>query len=398
MDDESMAARRSRSVRTEQPRRRRSTRVVAIVVAVLLAAAGLAVPAAGFSRDGTTSCGQQVKFAFDGPGWIVGSNDTRPTLRTYIDDWEIEWNYNAASRVLDVKESFGELVLQWKPDTHFSASGHAGDGNTLAVRHSCSSVHINEDNLPPSYPPPSDWYADMGRVLQHEIGHGFGFDHTGSGDSHEPSATPVMSTCSAGGFPGSSARHVAQDDYQAGQYAHGTLNPETMTANVGFNRGTSYYQTNSGTSWFTGSGGVYWKPDTSGGGYFFQTTSVSESAGDSFDAKINWRRTVNGLSGTVWVYMYARGVTYSGAGCAATNFNSGVNQNGTRDETIWYLKKWKGVWNNGGVTSALAGLETLSASMTSAFVDIQIRARHDMRYNSGSYIPLLFDNVRIRER
>lgn len=373
-------------------------RVGAMLGVLALAAMTLAVaPAAGFSRQGTTSCGQQVKFAFSGPHWVSGVHDTRPTLRTYIDDWEAEWNWNAAHRLLDTKESFGELVITYQPSSHFSDPNHpgGGTGTILGTRHQCTSIHINELYMPPSYPPPSGWYADMGKLLQHEIGHGFGFDHTGDDDSHE-GATPIMSTC-IGGFDNQSTKKIAQDDFQMGHYEHGTLNPESMTANVGFNRGTTYYAKTGGTSWFTGSGGVYWKPTTSGGGYFYQTSSVSESAQDWFDARINWKRTVAGLGGIVKVEMWARSVSYSGGSCSPSLFNSNVNQNGTRSLGSWVLKAANVVWNSGGVTS-LTSLTTVQAKMYSQFVDIQIRGSHQMRYQSGAYIPLLFDNVRIRER
>lgn len=289
-------------------------------------------------------------------------------------------------------ETSGEIDVFWAPSADIG-------GAIAAANCGADRIRISTTNLPPPAGPSSAWYADMGRVFQHELGHAMGLWHTARQDSDD-GLRPLMNTCQA--FTASSNRSLSQEDWQSHQRMNGDLNPETMSANIGFNRGNKYYTKTSGSFWYMSGAYLMWRRGTPNADQkFWQTTAVSGSAGKSYDVRINWRRPTAGAAGTVWASMYARPVTY-GADPGTCNANpghqTGQTYTGSRnDNTTWYFKGNLGVSVPAGVTS-LTHADTTTGSMTGNNVDIQLRVATNISTTAGSSQYMQFDNIRIRER
>ncbi|NCG24073.1 MAG: hypothetical protein GWP47_08095 [Actinobacteria bacterium] len=340
--------------------------------------------------ENITDCGSEVKFAFDGPHWTNGSSDIRPNARQYINSWEAEYNHNG-TRVVDMVESFSEIVLQYHNPSHFSST------TTFGHAHACTGIHLNNAYAANFGSIPATWWDDFRAVLQHEFGHVMEMEHTGDDDTFD-GRTPIMSTC-VSSFETGGVRTISQDDTQNLQHQTGILTPQTMTANLGFNRGTSYFAKSGSTQWFVDSSvRLQWRPNTNPSGYFYQTTAAArataESGNQSYRARINWARVAWGNPGTVYVRLYARPVTY-GDQTASCAYESGWDQNSLRTPGPWYYKAGASAFSSGAPTS-LATQDTLAATMTSQFVDLQIRVTHSIKWYSGVSQYVAFDNVRVR--
>lgn len=366
------------------------------ILASLAGLTTIAQPAAGLTQDSLSNCSSGgLKYRFTGSEWSGtapnGYNwDTKPTLRNYANDWEDEFEYNAASRVVDMINSSGEIDIFFVPDSQLTGIANA----------QCTSTHkrirISDDYAPPTIGPDSNWYADMGRLVQHELGHTMGLWHTGHLDSHD-SRKPVMATCAP--FEDSSDRSLSQDDWESHQRVNGALNPETMSANVGFNRGFSYYGRSAGSVWnMSGSTLLFRRQTPSDDHKFFQTTAVAGSSGNMYAVRINWARPYSGAAAGVWASMYARGVTYGPGGCSGNPQPvSGHTYSGTRTAgSTWYFKSDVGDSVPTYPTS-MTHMDTLTNWMIGNTVDIQIRVSSNAATTSGASQYLRFDNVRLRE-
>jgi len=338
-----------------------------------------------------------LKFRFTGSGWSGtapnGYNwDTKPTLVNRALDWEDEYEYNASSRVVDLTNTSGEI------DIYFVAQSVLTGTNPIADA-SCNNkrIRVADIHKPPAVGPSTTWYDNMAPVIQHELGHTMGHRHTGRYDSHD-SRRPVMATCQS--FSNSSLRSLSQDDWESHQRINGALNPETMTANVGFNRGTSYYAKNGGSYWYMSGSTLRWRRGSpSSDQKFYQTTAVAGSAGKSYDVRINWARPFSGLDAGVWASMYARPVSYASDSCGAVpGAVSGHSLTGARSPgSVWYFKGDVGQSVPATPTS-LTHMDTTIGSMTGNTVDIQLRVASNAADTSGNSQYMTFDNVRIRER
>lgn len=362
--------------------------VVAFVTMTVLCA-GLASPGGAFDpyEDISSCSGTTELFAMDGPGWTNGVWDIRPQGSAALHEWEAEYTYNG-TRIIEMQESFGEVVIRWQDPSHFSSpdtSGHT---------HPCSGIDLNIARQPATMPPSSAWLEDFRALLQHEMGHILELEHTGDEDSFD-GGKPIMSTCMS--FTSGSGREIRQDDWQNLHYQKAYVNGgETMSANLGFNRGLSYFAATGGNYWYTDSSARtrFKRPNW---GYFYQTTAVARASGEDYGVRVNWARLYSGTYGYVFAQMYARPVTY---GDQTTNcvYESGWDQNSTRTpESVWYYKGGASGYNSGSPTS-LATLDTPAVSMSSLFVDIQLRAWTTFEYTNGFAQYALFDNVRVRQQ
>ena len=375
-----------------------SIAAIAVLAATAATMASVDQPAAALTQEEVTSgnCSSGgLKYQFTGT-WTGGTPphnwDLRPTFRTYANEWEDEKEYSNSGPVVDMIEASGEIEVSWVPSADIG-------GSIAAANCSDDRIRISNTNFPLPAGPDAAWYADMGRVFQHELGHTMGLWHTARYDSDD-GKRPIMNTCQA--FTHSSFRSMSQEDWQSHQRLNGDLNPETMSANIGFNRGTNFYKKTSGSFWYTSGNYLYWRRGTPNADHkFYQTTAVSGSSGDSYDVRINWRRPTAGAAGTVWASMYARTVTYGAdpGTCNATPApQPGQTYTGSRTEgTTWYFKGNVGVSVPAGVTS-LTHADTTTGSMTGNNVDIQLRVATNIATTGGASQYMQFDNVRIRER
>lgn len=288
-------------------------------------------------------------------------------------------------------ESFGEIVIEYRDPNHFSTT------QTIGHAHPCSGIHLNNAYAANFGSIPVVWWDDFRAGLQHELGHVLEMEHTGDDDTFD-GRTPIMSTCTSS-FETGSVRTISQDDTQNLQHQTSALNPQTMTANLGFNRGTSYFAKSGSTQWFVDSSTrLQWRPNTNPSGYFYQTTAAAralvETSNQKYSARINWARINWGSPGTIYVRLYARPVTYADT-TTNCSYESGWDMNSNRSPGPWYYKAGASAFTSGAPTS-MALLDTLPATMTSQFVDMQIRVTHNVEWYSPVSQYIAFDNVRIR--
>jgi len=242
----------------------RSRRSVFVVSAVVASAVVAPSPGHAFPNDVEQACrDHQRSFSYN--FYEPVTSTARAAITSGLTDWNQALDYN------------GMRLAQWSPwdgDPYVSEIGihHAYLGPTAYGRSDCfaSAITINT-------------YADfqdpalLRTIAAHEAGHIAGLLHTGDTDSHAyPSDNPTtMSTCLAPSV--AATRSLTQDDAQSITFAQTRLSNSSLTANLGFEQGISYWGLGGGGYAYVANGGAtgpgfirYDAGDTNGA--LFQTT------------------------------------------------------------------------------------------------------------------------------
>lgn len=356
-----------------------------LVAALCVSPLCLSAPAHGIANDVFLGCGglagnDDASFEFVG----FWPNDARDAVTAGLRDWGNRRDLNGQSlvNIFIVGPGQGGFPVTWEETNGFLgfADCDPNDGEPDRL--------IIDDDL-------GDFNYRVA-IARHEGGHVLGLNHTGWGDSHD-GVRSSMTTCQNRDQWVSTA--ISQDDVSGLAHAHSDANPRTLTANLGFEQGLTY--------WFSDGATTYINTDTSAasgtqyavfsGGLaerrLLTSTRVGVLGSRSVRATAAVRKIRSTDVGSATIDLYVRDVTY-GAGACANNFIDGRDWNASSSPVDWLKVRVGGGNPSTSWTSYDTAAWTTFAN--DGALDLRVEVHDGVNTSSGGSAGIHVDEARVR--
>ncbi|HEY7704614.1 MAG TPA: hypothetical protein VID03_07275 [Acidimicrobiia bacterium] len=239
------------------------------------------------------------------------------------------------------------------------------------------------------------FYYHVGR---HEMFHLLGGSHSGLEDSRNGDNPATMATCiDWGNF--SATNLLKQDDAAYLTWLHSSIADRQLHANIGFERGFTYWGQTNGTATVLGTGGAtgpgnvsFLASGTELNSYIYQTVRLW-TGGDnaSYRSRINVKSPSSTYTTKAMARLYRQTLAESGDNeCSYANGLS--NPNDATTVGGYVILSETSVATIGTTWTALTGSWVNPANTDG--LQLQIRAYGRSTNSSGINTPILFDNVR----
>ncbi len=345
--------------------------------------------------------------AYAYPESTNGCDDSTPVWH-FANWYSVPWDSTKESWV---KDAFASLQdeLSYNGTKLVTLTQQSGSGIAVSLR----DVPINQSGAQyglsdcPWLGTPQIWLNSNAstspfyyQVARHEMFHEAGADHGGNKDSHDGRNPPTMATC----INYSDFRtNNSLDEDAAGylNYLHDSLAYNQLTANIGFERGTTYWGAVNGTLFeyssggATGPGHIGFKASSDvWSSYVYQTMSFWVGLLDNglFRAKINAEAPKTGRTTETFTRLYTRAMTQS-SGSNGCDYPNGINN--PNDPTVasgWILEVGTGTTFVGTTWTAIAS-DWVYLPVADG-QQVQVRAYGWAQDSGGSVRQIRFDNVR----
>lgn len=330
-----------------------------------------AAPASAFSNDVSEACelSHSLNFRFVGT-WPTAAHDA---VKDGLNDWNTILDYNGQTLVEAHENSSDAFAVQ-------IVRADLGVGKYGSTN--CGLRRIQLTNRP-------EYETLLRQAARHEIGHMIAMRHTGNDDSMNNDNPPSMSTCDH------FENHIlSQDDYGQLTFGKTRLGHSALTANPGFEQGTSFWGVTSGSNSYLTSGGATGPGNIryTGSGAVYQSMRWADAPGKHVRSTINAERNASLDHGSVRVQLYARSVTYAAAVAGDCDYTDGRNWNKTTSIGAWTLRVESVV--NVGIGWAVYQSPSWT-SFSGGSQDVRVRVVNQMLTSLGTLASVRIDNARV---
>jgi hypothetical protein len=216
-----------------QPRARRRARRALVVAPVAITAVGVSVqsgaghPAGAFPQDPHRCEDRTIQY------YLHRDWDDYPQAKQWAQEAIGRWNQPLdfdGSQLVEVTstEGAGEYgTVGWLFNGDEDEYGFSDCPPAIGAWFEINVDHIGDREY-------------VWQVAKHEIGHLMGAEHTGALDSHNSDNPPIMASCWNKSFF-NSTNILTQDDYSYMSWLWSSLPERQLTANMGFEQGTSFW-------------------------------------------------------------------------------------------------------------------------------------------------------------
>lgn len=373
---------RARTIGTGGARRR--------IVAVALAALALplfaafpafpASPAHGYPQE-TNNCNDRtLHWDFQTNSlWTANGVDRRTWVRAGINTLNDELSYDGTQLIAVAEDGGVDVQIKDEPASNYGSAECAG-GASFWVNSNYST---------------SQFYY---RIARHEMFHLAGAEHGGKDDSMNYDNPTTMSTCiNYATFRTSNS--LSQDDAAYMNWLHNGAGGRQLHANMGFERGTTYWGKYNGTWSLISTGGVsgprnvaFFASGSWSSSYVYQTVRLwTGDDNQSYRSRAYVRKPVSSYSTIVQTRIYRKTMTESGSSsCSYPDGLDNPNNESVPGGYVWLV-------SSGVVYPGTTWTDATSSYVNPTNTDglqIQIRIYGKSTSSSGGTGSVRIDNAR----
>ena len=305
-------------------------------------------------------------------------------VRAAIKTLDDELSYNG-TKLITQQEGGGvgvKVKIKDEPDTSMWGSAECNGNPSFWVNSNYSAA---------------SFYYHVGR---HEMFHLAGAEHAGKNDSRNGDNPTTMATCiSPSTFR--TTNSITQDDAAYMNWLHNTLSNRQLHANIGFERGTTYWGKSNGTWSYQTSGGAtgpghvaFFASGSAYSSYIYQTVRLwTGDDNESVRAKINAKKPLSSYTTQARAALYKRTLT-EGSTANSCHYPDGLDNLNSISITTGYVLEIRSSMTTLGSTSWTAVTSNWDNPPTNDGYQYQIRAYGKSTTSSGGTGSVRFDNVR----